>query len=306
LPISNFERREYERKTLATAATVVFTLALTARLLPVFIYPSLNYPDEIFQSVEQAHRLVYGNGLVPWEFVYGTRSWFLPGVLAGLMEFARLFGPGPAYYLPIVGAVLAALGASSALCAFLWGQRFYGYWGGILAGTFTAMWIDLAYFGPRPLSEVVAAGWSAVEPSAQVRGIELRTELLDGHECPMARARIERVFANLFENAIEAIPSGGTISVRSRVDGESLVVEVHDTGPGISPAVRARLFQPFVTAGKKTGLGLGLALSRQTLLDHGGDMWADANGPGATFCLRLPRERRATSQETNIITVAGD
>jgi len=156
------------------------------------------------------------------------------------------------------------------------------------------------------LSEVVAAGWSAVEPSAQVRGIELRTELLDGHECPMARARIERVFANLFENAIEAIPSGGTISVRSRVDGESLVVEVHDTGPGISPAVRARLFQPFVTAGKKTGLGLGLALSRQTLLDHGGDMWADANGPGATFCLRLPRERRATSQETNIITVAGD
>ena len=91
MPISNFERREHERKTLVTAATVVFTLALTARLLPVFIYPSLNYPDEIFQSVEQAHRLVYGNGLIPWEFVYGTRSWFLPGVIAGLMEFARLF-----------------------------------------------------------------------------------------------------------------------------------------------------------------------------------------------------------------------
>jgi hypothetical protein len=157
LPISNFERREHERKTLVTAATVVFTLALTARLLPVFIYPSLNYPDEIFQSVEQAHRLVYGNGLVPWEFVYGTRSWFLPGVIAGLMEFARLFGAGPAYYLPIVGVALATLGASSALCAFLWGHRFYGYWGGILAGVFTAMWIDLAYFGPRPLSEVVAA-----------------------------------------------------------------------------------------------------------------------------------------------------
>ena len=40
------------------------------------------------------------------------------------------------------------------------------------------------------------------------------------------------------------------------------------------------------------GLGLGLALSRQTLLDHGGDMWADANGPGARFCLRLPKEAR--------------
>ncbi|HTS46664.1 MAG TPA: ATP-binding protein [Bryobacteraceae bacterium] len=156
------------------------------------------------------------------------------------------------------------------------------------------------------LSEVVAAAWAVVAPSAEARNIELRAELLDGLECPMARARIERVFANLFENAIEAIRSGGTISVRSKVDGNSLVVEVHDTGPGISPALWARLFQPFVTAGKKNGLGLGLALSRQTLLDHGGDMWADSDGPGAKFCLRLPRERRSVAPETNTVNLAGD
>ena len=53
------------------------------------------------------------------------------------------------------------------------------------------------------------------------------------------------------------------------------MVRVEDTGPGISAALQGRLFQPFVTAGKKNGLGLGLALSRQTLLDHGGDIWAD-------------------------------
>ncbi len=157
MPISDAERRDHERKTAVTAAVLIYTLALTVRLLPVFVHPSLNYPDEIFQSTEQAHRLVYGTGLVPWEFVYGTRSWFLPGILAGLMEVTRLFGQGPAYYLPSIGMALAALGASSALCAFLWGERFYGLWGGILAGTFTAMWIDLDYFGPRALSEVVAA-----------------------------------------------------------------------------------------------------------------------------------------------------
>ncbi len=157
MPTSEVERREHERKTLVTGAVLIYTLALTARLLPVFVHPSLNYPDEIFQSTEQAHRLVYGTGLVPWEFAYGTRSWFLPGVLAGLMEFARLFGPGPAIYLSLIGLTLAALGASSALCAFFWGQRFYGLWGGVLAGAFTALWIDLAYFSPRPLSEVVAA-----------------------------------------------------------------------------------------------------------------------------------------------------
>ena len=153
---SDLERREHENKTLVTAAVLMFTLALTAGLLPVFVHPSLNYPDEIFQSMEQAHRLVYGTGLVPWEFIYGTRSWFFPGVIAGLMEFARIFGDGPAFYLPIIGVAMATLGATSALCAFMWGQRFYGLWGGVLAGTFTAMWIDLCYFAPRTLSEVVA------------------------------------------------------------------------------------------------------------------------------------------------------
>ena len=156
------------------------------------------------------------------------------------------------------------------------------------------------------LSEVIEAAWTVVAPSAESRNIELSAASLDGHECPMARARIERVFSNLFENAIEAIRSGGTIFVRSTVDGESLLVEVHDTGPGISPAVRARLFQPFVTAGKKNGLGLGLALSRQTLLDHGGDMWADSNGPGAKFFLRLPRERRSAAPEASAVKLAGD
>ncbi len=70
------------------------------------------------------------------------------------------------------------------------------------------------------------------------------------------------------------------ISIGSEVNGESIVVRVEDSGPGINPALRGRLFQPFVTAGKKNGLGLGLALSRQTLLDHGGDLWLDADRAG--------------------------
>src|ERR1700731_342360 len=79
--------------------------------------------------------------------------------------------------------------------------------------------------------------------------------------------------------------------------GDNIIVRVDDTGPGINPSLRGRLFQPFVTAGKKNGLGLGLALSRQTLLDHGGDMWADSDGPGARFCLRLPMEKSETPHE---------
>jgi hypothetical protein len=139
------------------AGTVVFTVAFVARLLPVFVLPGVNHPDEVFQTVEQAHRLVFGTGLVPWEFVYGTRSWVLPGVLAGLMSVASLLGDGPNYYAPIIGSALAALGATSALCAFLWAKRLFGTAGGVIAGIFTAIWIDAVYFGPRALSDCVAA-----------------------------------------------------------------------------------------------------------------------------------------------------
>jgi signal transduction histidine kinase len=138
------------------------------------------------------------------------------------------------------------------------------------------------------LREVIAAAWDSVAPVAENRKIELIAEVPDGLECPMERARMERVFSNLFENAIEAMRSGGRISIGSEANGENILVRVEDSGPGINPALRGRLFQPFVTAGKKNGLGLGLALSRQTLLDHGGDLWLDADGPGARFCLRLP------------------
>jgi two-component system sensor kinase FixL len=64
---------------------------------------------------------------------------------------------------------------------------------------------------------------------------------------------------------------------------------VADNGPGIAPEIRDQLFQPFVTAGKRNGLGLGLALSRQTVLEHGGDMWVESQpGRGAIFSFRLP------------------
>jgi len=146
------------------------------------------------------------------------------------------------------------------------------------------------------LREVIGAAWDSVAPVAENHKIELVAQVPDGLECPMERARMERVFSNLFENAIEAMRSGGRISIGSEANGENILVRVEDSGPGISPALRGRLFQPFVTAGKKNGLGLGLALSRQTLLDHGGDLWLDAEGPGARFCLRLPYVGNGTAR----------
>jgi len=142
-----------------------------------------------------------------------------------------------------------------------------------------------------PVREVVGAAWSAVASDAGARKIALVSAIPDGLECPMERARMERVFLNLFENALEVMRGGGSVEVSAHSDDEAVLIAVKDTGPGIRPEVRGRLFQPFVTFGKKNGLGLGLALSRQTLLDHGGDLWVNGTGPGAEFHMRLPSKK---------------
>lgn len=150
--------------------------------------------------------------------------------------------------------------------------------------------------------EVISGAWEIVAPSAETAGVALELHVADELECPMERARMERVFANLLENAIDAMRSGGSISIGGETDGDHILIRVEDSGPGISASLRGRLFQPFATAGKKNGLGLGLALSRQTLLDHGGDIWVDespsASKGGALFWLRLPRTRSSITHET--------
>jgi len=138
------------------------------------------------------------------------------------------------------------------------------------------------------LSEVVNAALEVEAASAEQQGVTIRTDVDAGIELPLERGRMERVFLNLITNAREAMPDGGTIQIRAVRNGVAVIVEVDDSGPGIPPEVRQRLFEPFVTS-RKSGLGLGLALSRQTVLEHGGDLWAeDGASGGAHFRLRLP------------------
>ncbi|HXP85685.1 MAG TPA: HAMP domain-containing sensor histidine kinase [Bryobacteraceae bacterium] len=139
--------------------------------------------------------------------------------------------------------------------------------------------------------DIVAAAYEALAPTASSQQVEVLLDVPDQIELPLERARMERVFFNLIANALEAIPAGGRISITGRQTEDSVTVEVEDNGPGIPPEIRAQLFEPFVTAGKKDGMGLGLALSRQTVLDHGGDMWIEA-AVGARFVIRLPFQRR--------------
>jgi hypothetical protein len=132
-------------------------LAIGLRLIPIVFVPTIVWGDEIFQTSEQAHRLVYSTGLVPWEFQLGMRSWLLPGVIAALMELSRIAGDGPDYYIPLIAGSFAALAAAPVVCGFLWGRRLFGSFGGWIAGAVVAVAPEAVYFGARTLCETVAA-----------------------------------------------------------------------------------------------------------------------------------------------------
>src|ERR1700761_1128673 len=116
---------------------------------------------------------------------------------------------------------------------------------------------------------------------------------------------MKRVFFNLITNALEAMAGGGEIRIGARKIGNYVLVEIENTGPGISHDIRDRVFEPFVTADKANGLGLGLALSRRAVLDHGGDMWIEP-AAGARFVIRLPLIERHPGYKQRVSSAMND
>lgn len=146
------------------------------------------------------------------------------------------------------------------------------------------------------LKEVVAAAYEVYAASAEAQLVAVSIEVPEEIELPLERARMERVFLNLIDNALGMMPFGGKLDISAEQSAQSVLVTVEDTGPGIAPQLHAQLFQPFVTLGKKNGVGLGLAFSHQTVLDHGGELWADPDpGKGARFFIRIPLSAPAAS-----------
>lgn len=103
--------------------------------------------------------------------------------------------------------------------------------------------------------------------------------------------RLGRVLQNLLINAKDAMPKGGTIRLRTGRADDFIIIKVMDTGIGISDDMKEKIFEPFVTAGKKRGTGLGLSISRKIMEEHGGKILVEsAPGEGATFSLFIPAE----------------
>jgi signal transduction histidine kinase len=106
--------------------------------------------------------------------------------------------------------------------------------------------------------------------------------------------KLRRVVGNIAANAMDAMGGGGRFHLSARVenaqgaDGQRLVLLLADEGPGVPEEIRGRVFEPFVTKGKKSGTGLGLAVARRFVEDHGGTIELLPEGPGARFRIALP------------------
>lgn len=111
---------------------------------------------------------------------------------------------------------------------------------------------------------------------------------------------LNQVFLNLVVNAAQAIPGDGTISVSTRRDGDFVEIAIADTGTGIPPEVRKRIFSAgFSTKPIGEGTGLGLALTREIIEDtHGGRIWFETEmGKGTTFIVRIPIDQPRSQEQ---------
>jgi signal transduction histidine kinase len=101
-------------------------------------------------------------------------------------------------------------------------------------------------------------------------------------------SKLRQVLVNLLDNAVHAVGAAGEVRVSGRVEGEKVMLAVEDTGPGVDPSIRGRLFEPLITT-KAKGIGLGLPLVRRIVERHGGTVsYESRTQGGARFVVRLP------------------
>ncbi|MDE8348386.1 MAG: mannosyltransferase [Acidocella sp.] len=143
--------------TTARALYYVLAIAFAIRLAVALWFPNVIAFDEIYQYLEPAHRLVFGQGFVPWEFQVGLRSWLIPLLLAGPMAVAHWLFADPLAGLVLIRGLLCLASLSIVWCAARWGERFYGIPGLWIAGLLAAAWPDLWLMAPHSLEEVLAA-----------------------------------------------------------------------------------------------------------------------------------------------------
>jgi signal transduction histidine kinase len=147
--------------------------------------------------------------------------------------------------------------------------------------------LNLSEVRLRPLAESASQGVLARRPDIEVV-LDVPGELsLEGDEVLLRQS-----LANLIQNAADAMPEGGRVTVSAEASEGGVTVSVLDAGHGIDDEMREKIFLPFFTT-KEKGTGLGLAIAHRTVIDHSGDMAVESlEGGGTAFRVTLPLRQR--------------
>lgn len=171
-----------------------------------------------------------------------------------------------------------------------------GYWGseqikGVVGNLLGFVRGNTSTKQPAHVAELVKTSLMIARAPLLGRGAQVETHLATTPPIACNAAGIRQVLVNLFRNAAEAMPSGGTLVIESRHVGDKVQIIVRDNGPGMAPEVLANLFKPHFTT-KARGVGVGLALSKSIIDQHEGSITVrSAPGRGSEFTLLLPVAR---------------
>jgi signal transduction histidine kinase len=152
------------------------------------------------------------------------------------------------------------------------------------------------------LHELIRRSVAFIARDAESRGVQLTVSLAPvALACELDYRTINQVLLNLLKNAIESMPTGGRLEVRTQLrpadndDQEGALVEVSDTGIGIEDAELRKIFRPLYSA-KSPGMGLGLSFCRQVIEEHGGKIHLSSRrGAGTTVAIILPLRQEETN-----------
>lgn len=156
---------------------------------------------------------------------------------------------------------------------------------------------------PVQLLEVIQSVVPLVQPQAAAKGVTINTDPLSGDCLALTdRAKTDQILLNLLSNAVKFTNSGGSVTIKCRIDEKDAFIDVIDTGVGVPPDKIESIFEPFVQLGRSLssaheGTGLGLAISRDLARAMDGNLAAVSKvGEGSTFTLTLPRPGTAHAE----------
>ncbi len=170
---------------------------------------------------------------------------------------------------------------------------------------------EVLQLGGGPLEPVIENVVRLLKPLLDARELEVRVDVSrEAAAARFDRMRVERIFTNLIGNAIRFAPRGSAIEISTRLrpgvptsggpPRDFVEIAVSDAGPGVAPADRERIFQPYVrgAAGRHAGgLGLGLAICQRLVEAHGGALWVEERpGGGSRFAFTLPVSEAAARE----------